>query len=244
MHAALTNEQMRTTPRVILIMKRSSLRTRRHKTLAQKMTKLWWQEFTKKSHAVPPVHLQARRREEALPGSHNLAVKMLFRPLRQLILQQLANNNSANLHWNINKFSKVPKWLTTTMPSLDGKSKMFRLCEDFLQTTLKTHNQLIEDDRNKYFQSLMREHALETFKNVKGPTPENLREILAVFRKKYVKPQPMVTAKQNSRTCFQSSEWKLSRFFLFSKPGQRCIRFCRTCHHRTIYICQNATTPK
>ena len=41
----------------------------------------------------------------------------------------------------------------------------------------------------------MRGDALQTFKNINGPTRENLEEILAVFRRKYVKPQSMETAK-------------------------------------------------
>ena len=41
----------------------------------------------------------------------------------------------------------------------------------------------------------MRGDALQTFKNINGPTRENLEEILAVFRRKYVKPQSMATAK-------------------------------------------------
>ena len=41
-----------------------------------------------------------------------------------LALQQLANNNnSANFHNNINRFSKPPKSITTTMPTFDGKSE-------------------------------------------------------------------------------------------------------------------------
>ena len=113
-----------------------------------------------------------------------------------LALQQLANNNnSANFYNNINRISKLPKSLTTTMPTFDGKSEKFELFEDLFQTRLKIHNQLTEDDRIKYFHSLMRGNALQTLKNINGPTPENLEEILAVFRRKYVKPQSMATAK-------------------------------------------------
>ena len=40
-----------------------------------------------------------------------------------LALQQLAtNNNSANFNNNISQISKLPKSLTTTMPTYDGKS--------------------------------------------------------------------------------------------------------------------------
>ena len=45
-------------------------------------------------------------------------------------LQQLANNNnSANFHNNIKKISKLPKSLTTTMPTFDRKSEKLELFE-------------------------------------------------------------------------------------------------------------------
>ena len=88
-----------------------------------------------------------------------------------LALQQLANNNnSANFHNNINRISKLPNSLTTTMPTFDGKTEKFELFEDLFQTSLKIHNQLTEDDRINYFHSLMRGDALQTFKNINGPT--------------------------------------------------------------------------
>ena len=114
-----------------------------------------------------------------------------------LALQQLANNNnSANFHNNINRISKLPKSLTTTMPTFDGKTEKFELFEDLFQTSLKIHNELTENDRINYFHCLMRRDALQTFKNIISPTRENLGEILAVFCRKYVKPQSMATAKQ------------------------------------------------
>ena len=60
-----------------------------------------------------------------------------------LALQQLAtNSNSANFNNNISRSSKLPKSLTTTMPTFDGKSEKFELFEDLFQTSLKVHNQL------------------------------------------------------------------------------------------------------
>ena len=54
-----------------------------------------------------------------------------------LALQQLAtNSNSANFNNNINKMSKMPKSLSTTMPTFDGKSEKYELFEDLLQTIL------------------------------------------------------------------------------------------------------------
>ena len=74
-----------------------------------------------------------------------------------LALQQLANkNNSANFHNNINRISKLPKSLTPTMPTFDRQSEKFELFEDLFQTSLKIRNESTEDDRIKYFHSLMR----------------------------------------------------------------------------------------
>ena len=99
-----------------------------------------------------------------------------------LALEQLANNNnSANFQNIFNRISKLPKSLTTTMPTFDGKSEKIELFEDLFQTSLKIHNQLTEEDRVNYFHSLMRGDALQTFQNINSPTRENLGEILAVF---------------------------------------------------------------
>ena len=131
-----------------------------------------------------------------------------------LALPQSANNNiAANFHNNINRISKLPKSLTTTMPTFDGKSEKFELFEDLFQTSLKIHNQLTEEDRNNYFHSLMRGDALQTFKNSNGSTRKNLGEILAVFRRKYVKPQSMATAKHKfQKLVFNPANQKLVDF--------------------------------
>ena len=87
-----------------------------------------------------------------------------------LALQQFAtNNNSANFNNNISRISKLPKSLTTTMPTFDGKSEKFELFEDLFQTSLKIHNQLAEEDKINYFHSLMRGDALQTLKNITSP---------------------------------------------------------------------------
>ena len=99
------------------------------------------------------------------------------------------------------------------MPTFDGKSEKFELFEDLFQTSLKIHNQLTEEDRINYFYSLMRGDALQTFKNINGPTRENLGEILAVFRRKYVKHQSMATAKHKfQKLVFNPANQKLVDF--------------------------------
>ena len=58
-----------------------------------------------------------------------------------LALQQLAtNSNSANFNNIISRISKLPKFLTATMRTFEGKSEKFELFEDLFQTSLKIHN--------------------------------------------------------------------------------------------------------
>ena len=131
-----------------------------------------------------------------------------------LTLQQLAtNSNSANINNNNNRFSELPKSLTTTMPTFNGKSEKFELFEDLIQTSLKIYNQHTEGDKVNYFHSLMRGDALQTFKNISSLNRENLTEILSVFRRKYVKPQSMATAKHKfQRLVFNPANQKLIDF--------------------------------
>ena len=103
-----------------------------------------------------------------------------------LALQQLPNNNnSASFHNNINRISKLPKSLTTTIRTFDRRSEKMRLFEDLYRTSLKIHIQLTEDDRISHFHSPMRGDELQTFENINSPTRDNLGQILAVFRKNY-----------------------------------------------------------
>ena len=131
-----------------------------------------------------------------------------------LALQQLATNSiSANFNNNITKISKLPKSLTTTMPTFDGKSEKFELFEDLFQRSLKIHNQLTEEDKINNFHSLMRGDALQTFKNISSRNRENLTEILTVFRRKYVKSQSMATARHKfQQLVFNPANQKLNDF--------------------------------
>ena len=128
--------------------------------------------------------------------------------------QQLASNsNSANINNNINKISKLPKSLTTTMPTFDRKTEKFELFEDLFQTSVKIHNQLTEENKINYFHPPMRGDPLQTFKNISSRNRENSAEILTVFRWKYVKPRSKLTAKH-----------KLQHL-MFNPANQKSIEF-------------------
>ena len=99
------------------------------------------------------------------------------------------------------------------MPPFDEKTEKIELFEDLFQTSLKIHNQLTEDDTINYFHSLMRGDTLQTFENINGTTRENLGEFQAVFRRKYVKPQSMATAKHKfQKLVLNPAEQKLVEF--------------------------------
>ena len=145
-----------------------------------------------------------------------------------LALQQLANNNnSANFHCNINRISKLPKALTTTMPTFDGKCEKLELFEDLFRMSLKLHNQLTQNDKINYFHSIMRRDALQIFKNNNGPKRGNLRESLAVFRRKDVKHQSMATAKHKfQKLVFNPANRRLVDFLEeFQRLAKDAFRF-------------------
>ena len=150
---------------------------------------------------------QPKHRSENIPAT--IEADQIF-----LALQQLAtNSNSANFNNNVSRISKLPKSLTTTMPTFDGKSEKFELFEDLFQTNWKIHNQWTEEDKINYFHSLMRGDALQTFKNITSPNKKNLGEILTVCCRKYVKPQSMATAKHKfQRLVFNPANQKLIDF--------------------------------
>ena len=124
-----------------------------------------------------------------------------------LVPQQLAINN------NIDKVSKLPKSLTTTIPTFNGKAEKIELYEDLFQTRLETQNQLTEEDKINNFHSLMRGDALQTFKDINSQNRANLTEIPTLFLRKNVKPRPMATAKHKlQQLVFNSANRKLSDF--------------------------------
>ena len=127
-----------------------------------------------------------------------------------LIFQQLAtNSNSANFNDKINRISKLPKSLTTTLPTFDGKSDKFQQIDDLFRTSLKTHNKPTEEDKINKFHSLMRADALQALKNVTRLTRDNLGEIPTVLSRKYVKPQWMaITINKFHRPVFNPANQK------------------------------------
>ena len=90
---------------------------------------------------------------------------------------------------------RLPKALATTMPTIDGKTEKFELFEDLFQTSLKVHPQITEQEKIHYFHSLLQGDALQTFRNTTETTKTSLNDIIAGFRRSYVKTQSVTTAR-------------------------------------------------
>ena len=78
--------------------------------------------------------------------------------------------------------------VSSTTLTFDGKSEKFELF-------FKMQPDLTETMKINHFHSLLRKNALQTFRNINTANRQTLEEILAVFRRKYVKPESQATAK-------------------------------------------------
>ena len=98
-------------------------------------------------------------------------------------------------HKQITNLPRLPKALATTMPTFDGKTEKFELFEDLFQTSLKVHPQITQQEKIHYFHSLLRGDALQTFRNMTETTKTNINDIIAGFRRRYVKTKSVATAR-------------------------------------------------
>ena len=104
--------------------------------------------------------------------------------------------------------------VSTTALTIDGKSEKFELFEDLFHTMIKMHPKMTETMKINYFHSLLRKNTLETFRNINSANRQTLEDILAVFRKKYVKPESQATAKHKwHKLVFDPNTMKLPDSF-------------------------------
>ena len=80
--------------------------------------------------------------------------------------------------------------VSTTTLTFDGKSEKFELFEDLFHTMIKMQPDMTETMKINLFHSL-----LQTFRTINTANRQTLEDILAVFRRKYVKPESQATAK-------------------------------------------------
>ena len=103
--------------------------------------------------------------------------------------------------------------VSTTTLTFDGKSEKFELFEDLFHTMIKMQPDMTETMKINHFHSLLRENALKTFRNIKSAKRQTLEDVLAVFRRKYVKPESQATAKHKwHKLVFDTNTMKLPDF--------------------------------
>ena len=99
--------------------------------------------------------------------------------------------------------------VSTTTLTFDGKSEKFELFEDLFHTMIKMQPDMTETMKINHFLSMLRKNALQTFRNINTAN----RQTLAVFRRKYVKPESQATAKHKwHRLVFDPNTMKLPDF--------------------------------
>ena len=101
----------------------------------------------------------------------------------------------------------------TTFNRKNEKNEKFEYFEDLFHTTFRMQSNLTEEMKINHFHAHLRGLALKTFKNIKRTPTTTLEDILKVFRRKYVKPEPSASAKHRfNRLFFDPENQKLPDF--------------------------------
>ena len=79
----------------------------------------------------------------------------------------------------------MPKALTASLPTFDGKSEKFELFEDLFRNNTKMYPYLTELPTINYFHSLLRGDALQAFCNIEDSKKDSLDEIMTIFKRRF-----------------------------------------------------------
>ena len=79
----------------------------------------------------------------------------------------------------------MPKALTPSLPTFDGKSEKFELLEDLFRNNIKKYPHLTEPQKINYFHSLLRGDALQAFCNIEDSKKDSLDDIMTIFKRRF-----------------------------------------------------------
>ena len=105
------------------------------------------------------------------------------------LLESLKNVTHQNLG-----LPRLPKTLSTTMPTFDGRNDKFEHFEDLFTTSLQVYPNISEEEQIHYFHSILRGDALQTYKNRTDTNRASLEDIISTFRRRYVPLESAPTA--------------------------------------------------
>ena len=81
------------------------------------------------------------------------------------------------------------------MTTFDGRNDKFEHFEGHFTTSLKVYPNISEEEQIHYFHSILRGDALQTYRNMTDANRASLEDIIATFRRRYVRPQSVATAR-------------------------------------------------
>ena len=126
------------------------------------------------------------------------------------VLEQTPRNQNLDANNSINRLADAiagiasqqrPQAATMLKPVstntliFDGENEKFELFEDLFHTMLKMQPEMTEAMKINHFHAHLRKEALQTFRNISAINKKTLDDVLIVFGRKYVKPEPQATAK-------------------------------------------------
>ena len=107
----------------------------------------------------------------------------------------------------------MPKALTASLPTFDGKSEKFELFEDLFRNNIKMYPHLTEIQKINYFHSLLRGDALQAFCNIEDTKKDSLDEIMTIFKRRFGDYLSMAKARcEWDELKFNPSNQKLHEF--------------------------------
>ena len=107
----------------------------------------------------------------------------------------------------------MPKALTASLPTFDGKSEKFELFEDLFRNNIKMYPHLTEIQKINYFHSLLRGDALQAFCNIEDTKKDSLDEIMTIFKRRFGDYLSMAKARcEWDELKFDPSNQKLHEF--------------------------------
>ena len=89
----------------------------------------------------------------------------------------------------------MPKALTASLPTFDGKSENIELFEDLFRNNIKMYPHLTEIQKINYFHSLLRGDALQAFCNIEDTKKDSLDGIMTIFKRRFGDYLPMAKAR-------------------------------------------------
>ena len=135
-------------------------------------------------------------RTETSPRSSSLPPRNQNNPdhIVDKLLESFRNVTQQNIGLH-----RLPKALSTTMPTFNGRKDKFEHFEDLFMTSLQVYPNISEEEQIHYFHSLLRDDALQTYRNMTDTNRASLEDIIATFRRRNVRPNPLREPAANAK---------------------------------------------